>query len=108
MTRRTLLLALALFGVARTSRAQNVPDLKQAPDSLVVSEAHYCRGKYRLTFADRSERDVMEMNLRMKTDSGSRGPHAGRPVVLPSGMRGDRFFLIFASPEEISAFLTRC
>ena len=108
MTRRTVLIALALLGFVRPLRAQDVPDLKRAPASRIVRSAAYCRGKYTLTFTDDSTTEVMEMHLRMKTDSGSRGPIAGRPVVLPSGMRGDRFFLIFSKPEEISAFLRRC
>ena len=108
MTRRALLLLLAAIGVARPARAQNVPDLKAAPDTDVVQRADYCQGMYRLTFRDGSVRELMEFNLRMKTDSGSRGPAPGRPVMLTSGMGGDRFFLIFSAPEEISAFFNRC
>jgi cytochrome c len=108
MTRRTLLMLLAGLGAALPARAQAIPDLKTAPDSATVREARYCRGQYELTFLDGSSRMVMELNLRIKTDSGANGPHKGKPVVLPAGMMGDRLFLIFAEPEEISGFIRRC
>ncbi len=32
-------------------------------------------------------------------------PPPGTPVVIKAGMRGDRGFIIFADPGEISAFI---
>jgi cytochrome c len=44
-----------------------------------------------------------EFNLRFKTDSSDKGPEPGHPVLIPASMMGDRAFVIFAAPEEISA-----
>jgi cytochrome c len=107
MTRRTLLLLVAALAAPFRARAQEVPDLKEAPDKRAVKRVEYRRGLYQLTFHDGNKLEVMEMNLRIKTDGGPRGPRPGRPVVLPSGMGGDRFFLIFSAPEEISPFIQR-
>jgi cytochrome c len=46
-----------------------------------------------------------EFNLRFRTDGSEKGPAAASPVIIPSGMMGDRGFLIFARPAEISAFI---
>jgi cytochrome c len=99
---------LAALGAPALARAQEVPNLKNAPDSSRVAKAELCRGVYRLTFRDGKEQRVMELNLRLKTDTGPRGPHPNSPVLLPAGMQGDRFSLVFAGPEEISGFVTRC
>ena len=46
-----------------------------------------------------------EFNLRFKTDSSDKGPEPGHPVLIPASMMGDRAFVIFAAPEEISRFI---
>jgi cytochrome c len=46
-----------------------------------------------------------EFNLRFKTDSSDKGPEPGHPVLIPASMMGDRAFVIFAAPEEISGFI---
>ena len=33
------------------------------------------------------------------------GPVAGKPVMMPAGMMGDRASVLFASPEEIGTFI---
>jgi cytochrome c len=48
---------------------------------------------------------VWEFNLRLKTDSSNDGPQAGKPVIVGTGMQGDRAAVVFAAPEEISAFI---
>ncbi len=50
-----------------------------------------------------------EFNFRFKTDTSENGPPEGHPALLRASMRGDRAFVIFASPSEISAFIeTKC
>jgi cytochrome c len=49
--------------------------------------------------------DFVEANLRFKVDSRDSGPLPGKPVILATGMMGDRASVIFASPTEISAFI---
>lgn len=51
---------------------------------------------------------IWEFNLRIKTDSGARGPAPGKPVITGAGMRGDRANVVFASPGEISGFIKSC
>lgn len=47
-------------------------------------------------------------NLRFKTDSIRLGS-AGRPVLVPAGMQGERAPVVFSSPAEISRFVEqRC
>jgi cytochrome c len=46
-----------------------------------------------------------EPNLRFKTDSSKDGPTPAKPVLVPTGMQGDRSYAIFASPQEISSFV---
>ena len=48
-----------------------------------------------------------EFNLRFKTDSSGEGPQSGKPFIVAAGMSGDRAFVVFAGPEEITAFIKR-
>jgi hypothetical protein len=50
-----------------------------------------------------------EFNLRFKSDSCPQGPRQGEPVILGTGMGGDRAQVVFAAPGEISTFIrTEC
>ena len=47
--------------------------------------------------------------MRFKTDVSSDGPQKGAPAIVEAGMMGDRADVIFASPDEISVFIShRC
>ena len=46
-----------------------------------------------------------ESNLRFRTDSSATGPHREKPVIIPTGMMGDRASVFFAAPDEISTFV---
>ena len=70
-----------------------------------VTSVGYCRDTYTVATKTRGSHKFWEYNLRFKTDSSDNGPDRGHPVLIPAGMRGDRAFLIFASPREISAFI---
>ena len=48
-----------------------------------------------------------EFNLRFKTDSSPEGPRDGHPVLSDASMRGDRAFVIFSRPEDISTTVRR-
>jgi cytochrome c len=76
------------------------------PDEL-VTKITYCGDAYRVTTASGKTRTLWEFNLRFKTDSSSDGPREGHPVLLAASMRGDRAFVIFARPEEISTTVRR-
>lgn len=77
-------------------------NLKTLGKDYRVRSVRYCKGSYYVTTEAGATQPYWEFNLRFKTDSGPRGPEKGQPVLLPAGMMGDRAFVVFASPEEIS------
>jgi len=80
-------------------------DLKKAPPQGQVTAISHCGDTYTVKTADGKVNKVWEFNLRFKTDSSERGPRAGKPVIVGAGMQGDRASVVFASPDEISAFI---
>jgi cytochrome c len=82
------------------------PNLKKLDPKIRVSAITLCGDTYRVTTADGNARDFWERNLRFKTDSSNDGPERGQPAILRAGMMGDRAAVIFAVPEEISAFIS--
>lgn len=82
--------------------ASEPEDLRKAgPDAQIASIRH-CRDTYVVRTRAGKVHRIWEYNLRLKTDSGERGPAADAPVMVGSGMRGDRFSIVFASPKDIS------
>jgi cytochrome c len=81
----------------------DLPDLKTLGRGQQVASIRYCGDTYHLTTAAGEALPFWEFNLRFKTDSSDKGPHPGRPVLVPASMMGDRAFVIFAAPGEISA-----
>ena len=79
--------------------------VSRRPPPMRVKSIAYCRDTYRVTTADGRTRAFWERNLRFKTDSSEDGPDKGAPAIVPAGMMGDRASVIFAQPEEISAFV---
>lgn len=86
---------------------RRLPDLKRAELSRQVKSIQYCDDSYRVTMADGKTHLWWEFNLRFKTDGSADGPAAGKPVVVGNGMQGDRAAVVFARPEDISAFVRR-
>lgn len=91
----------------RQPPARGLPNLKEAAAALPVTAIRYCGDAYRLTTADQKTHTFWEFNLRFKTDGGTDGPPAGKPVLVGTGMQGDRAAVVFARPEEISSFIRR-
>lgn len=90
-----------------TPPRRDLPDLKKAsPDSRVTS-IRACGDSYHVTTADGQAEVFWEFNLRFKTDGGPSGPAPGGPVLLASGMQGDRASVIFSRIEEIADFVRR-
>jgi cytochrome c len=83
------------------------PNLKKLEPSNSVRSIRYCGDTYRVTTADGETHDFWERNLRLKTDSSDEGPEPSAPAILDAGMMGDRASVIFATPEEISRFISR-
>ena len=86
-----------------------VPNLKKLDAEDRVQSIDHCGDSYKIATADGKTRDFWERNLRFKTDVSDDGPLKGVPALVPAGMMGDRADVIFASPDEISAFIShRC
>jgi cytochrome c len=87
--------------------APQMPDLKEVAPENRVTAIRYCGDTYHVTTADGETVPFWEFNLRFKTDASDLGPPEGSPALLPSGMMGDRAFVIFADPGEISPFIEK-
>jgi cytochrome c len=70
-----------------------------------VTSIRYCGDTYTVGVESGESHPFWEFNLRFKTDSSDEGPESGHPVLIPASMMGDRAFVIFAAPEEISGFI---
>lgn len=90
---------------AEPTMASGFQDLKKLGNDRQVQAIRYCHDSYYVTTADGQTTDFWEANLRFKTASSNTGPIAGKPVMLPAGMMGDRASVFFASPDEISTFI---
>lgn len=82
-------------------------DLKELGKDQRVRAIRHCGDAYHVTTEAGGTYPYWEFNLRFKTDSSPTGPHRGTPVLIRAGMMGDRAFIIFARPEEISAMIER-
>ena len=83
-----------------------VPNLKKLDPEDRVQSINHCGDTYKVATADGKIRDFWERNLRFKTDVSGDGPQKGAPAIVSAGMMGDRADVIFASPEEISGFIS--
>ena len=96
-------------GMMQGGRGGMMQPQQQAPENLkalapeqLVESVRYCDGTYFLTTAAGDLLEFPEFNLRFKTDASELGPEHGKPALLPAGMMGDRAFLVFSDPDEIS------
>ena len=70
-----------------------------------ITSIRYCGDTYTVGVLSGESHPFWEFNLRFKTDSSDKGPEPGHPVLIPASMMGDRAFVIFAAPEEISRLI---
>ncbi len=83
--------------------------LADAPLDQQVKAINYCKGVYRVVTKEGKPVEYPEFDLRFKTDSSKEGPKPGTAVLINAGMRQDRGFVIFSSPEVLTAYLkTTC
>jgi len=93
----------------RQSRAPILPDLSALGPDRQVRAIRYCDGLYFITRVSGRTTVHWEFDVRLKTDSSENGPKRGHPVLVPRGSTGDRWFVIFAGPGEISSSIRlRC
>lgn len=90
---------------AAAPKTPTLPDLKAVDTGQRVSAIRHCGDTYRVTLGNGRSYPFWEFNLRFKTDSSAHGPRKGEPVIVGAGMGGDRAQVVFAVPEEISAFI---
>ncbi len=88
-------------------RGQQPPMLSDSPPRSQITSIRHCRDGYFIDTADGTNSVHWEKNIRIKVDSQSTGPHPESPVIIQSGMRGDRFSVIFHSIDEISNFIKK-
>ena len=82
-------------------------NLKDTTPKQQVEAIRYCADAYFVTLATGETFTFWEFNLRFKTDSSTSGPSKGKPAIVRAGMQGDRAFVVFSAPEEISTFVNR-
>ncbi|SFL58400.1 c-type cytochrome [Methylorubrum salsuginis] len=80
-------------------------DLKSLGRASRVEAVRLCRDTFRVTLKNGVTLPLWERNLRLRVDSSTEGPAPGEPALLPGGMQGDRYTLIFHHPAEISALI---
>jgi cytochrome c len=80
-------------------------DLRNLQANNHVVSIGYCGDTYTVTTQSGDVHEFWEFNLRFKTDGSEKGPEAQRPVIIPASMMGDRAFVVFAAPSEISSFI---
>lgn len=80
-------------------------DLKSLGRADLVKSMRLSGGAYSVTTQDGGELRYSEPNLRIKTDTSPKGPPLGAPALIKGGMGGDRAYVVFASPREISKFI---
>ena len=84
---------------------REMANLKELPPERAVQEIKYCKGQYLVSTAAGDILEFSEFNLRIKTDMSDKGPADGKPALIPAGMMGDRAFLVFTKPAEISGYI---
>jgi hypothetical protein len=87
------------------AEGSSLADLKKVGAEHEVRAIRHLRRRYRVVTADGPAVDFLESDLRFKVDSSAMGPFRGRQVIIPAGQVGDRAWVFFASPDEISAFI---
>jgi cytochrome c len=107
-TRADLLAYIEAVSKGRvTVASRGLANLKLADAADQVTAIRHCGDAYRVTTGDGKSATFWEFNLRFKTDGSPDGPPAGKPVIVGSGMQGDRAAIVFSRPEEISGFIRR-
>ncbi len=104
----TFVAALGL-GPATAHQQGKKLHLADAPLDQQIEAVTYCQGVYRVVTKQGEPVEYPEFDLRFKTDSSENGPQPGTAVLINAGMRGDRGFVIFSSPEDLTTYLkTSC
>ncbi|EIG62839.1 hypothetical protein Bra1253DRAFT_07779 [Bradyrhizobium sp. WSM1253] len=85
--------------------AAQLRDLKAVGPEAQVTAIQHRGDTFEVTTADGRTTVFRQTNLRIKIDASDRGPFAGKPVMLPGGMMGDRVTVFFALPADVAALI---
>lgn len=88
-----------------TTAGRGFPDLKTLGPAHQVSAISHGDANFRVRTGDGRIADFQESDLRFKIDSSDAGPRPGAPVIMSAGSMGDRAWIFFAAPQEISTFI---
>ncbi|WGS21082.1 MULTISPECIES: hypothetical protein [unclassified Bradyrhizobium] len=90
---------------ARSGSAAQLCDLKAVGPEAQVTAIQHLGDTFEVTTADGRKMAFREVDLRIKIDTGEKGPLIGKPVIMPGGMMDDRVTLFFASPAEVGTLV---
>src|SRR5437870_1200152 len=88
------------------AEGQMPPTLSSVGANQRIRQIRHCRDAYYITTVDGAEFPFWESNVRIKTDTSVRGPKRGEPVLLRSGMVGDRVSVVFSSVADVKALVS--
>jgi cytochrome c len=77
------------------------PSLGDVGSDQTITAMRRCKDAYLVSTADGVERAYWEHNVRLKIDTSERGP-GDQPVLLSSGMMGDRISIVFSSVDALT------
>ena len=89
----------------RLAEGQIPEDLSSLGSNQRIKEISHCRDAFYVTTADGAKFPFWETNVRLKIDTSQRGPKDGVPVLVRSGMAGDRVSVVFSSSAELNQFI---
>jgi cytochrome c len=87
------------------AEGQIPPSLKQAGFEKQITAIRHCGDAYYVTTAAGAVYPFWETNVRIKIDTSERGPGRGKPILLRSGMAGDRVSVVFSSLATLQKLL---
>lgn len=107
--------AMAKDGLDKVVKAGLIPGdvgIGQVPSDLSsidprrkITDIRHCGDAYFITTKGGAVGPFWESNVRIKIDTSARGPSAGQPVLVRSGMVGDRVSVVFSKLADLSRFL---
>jgi len=89
----------------RMAEGQIPEDISSLGANQRIKEIRHCRDAYHVSTADGAAFPFWETNVRIKIDTSGRGPKEGEPVLLRSGMVGDRVSVVFSSMADLQRLL---
>jgi cytochrome c len=77
------------------------PSLGDVGSDQTITAMRHCKDAYMVSTADGVETVYWEHNVRLKIDTSERGP-GDQPVLLSSGMMGDRISIVFSGVDALT------